>query len=197
MEKNYLIILDENGKRITSLVVGIHANTIDELIAFAQQHYSNYTYVVADDELQNQLLDSQARYINNEIVIVDEQVAESKADLIKRLKKSIDEKATNIKNQWYRFMDEYTERERAAREFKQNNYSGTPDVILTDFSNAASIDYKTAADIVLQQAEIVRSNLTKIAGLRMRKFALNEKMTEQELKDMHDDVIRELEKFKE
>ncbi|WP_265491205.1 DUF4376 domain-containing protein [Mergibacter septicus] len=68
MEKNYLIILDENGKRITSLVVGIHANTIDELIAFAQQHYSNYTYVVADDELQNQLLDQQMVYQEGKVV---------------------------------------------------------------------------------------------------------------------------------
>ncbi|AWX15594.1 hypothetical protein CEP48_05140 [Mergibacter septicus] len=68
MNKNYLIILDESGKRITSLVVGIHADTLEALIEFAKQNYSDFSYIEADETLQNQLLDTQVVYQNGKVV---------------------------------------------------------------------------------------------------------------------------------
>lgn len=39
MDNNYLFIIDDNGKRITSLVVGVHGDTVDALKAYAAKNF--------------------------------------------------------------------------------------------------------------------------------------------------------------
>ncbi|WMR96322.1 DUF4376 domain-containing protein [Mergibacter septicus] len=71
MDKKYIIILDKNGKRITSLVIGIHADTLEMLIEFAKQNYSDFSYIEADETLQNQLLDPQSVYQNGQVIVLE------------------------------------------------------------------------------------------------------------------------------
>lgn len=194
--RQYIIILDERGARVTSFVLGVHAETLEELHEYALQRYPGLTLLEADENLQNKLLDSRSRYIDGE-VIQEPPKEPNKTTLIADLKASIDNKAATVKTKWSRFLDEYKEREKEAIRFKEGNYEGTPTEILKAFADAAQLDYKTATDIVLSQAERVRGVLTEIANTRMRKFSLKDDMSIEELQNIHDSIIEHLENIKE
>ena len=53
MKKTYLFILDD-GKRIATFLLGIHAKTIEGLVAKAEAEYPGKTYLQGDDEYFNQ-----------------------------------------------------------------------------------------------------------------------------------------------
>ena len=53
MKKTYLFILDE-GKRVATFLLGIHAKTIEALIAKAEKEYPGKTYLQGDDSFFNE-----------------------------------------------------------------------------------------------------------------------------------------------
>ena len=53
MKKTYLFILDE-GKRVATFLLGIHAKTIEALIAKAEKEYPGKTYLQGDDSYFNE-----------------------------------------------------------------------------------------------------------------------------------------------
>ena len=53
MKKTYLFILDE-GKRVATFLLGIHAKTIEALIAKAEAEYPGKTYLQGDDSYFNE-----------------------------------------------------------------------------------------------------------------------------------------------
>lgn len=63
----YVFVLDENGIRQTSYVVGLHADTLEETEQLAKQTYPTSTILSGDSEMQSQFISGKA-YVNGEFV---------------------------------------------------------------------------------------------------------------------------------
>lgn len=63
----YVFVLDENGIRQTSYVVGVHADTLEETEQLAKQSYPTANIVTGDSEMQAQLTNGKA-YVNGEFI---------------------------------------------------------------------------------------------------------------------------------
>lgn len=86
----YVFVLDENGVRQTSYVVGVHADTLEKTEQLAKQSYPTANIVTGDSDMQSQLISGKA-YVNGEFI--DIPVAEyepSKAAKIAAIKKYYD-----------------------------------------------------------------------------------------------------------
>ncbi|TNG92989.1 hypothetical protein FHQ28_01545 [Pasteurellaceae bacterium USgator11] len=126
-------------------------------------------------------------------VLSDELKAAKTETMRSALIASIDNTAANISANWTRFTIEYQEREAAALVFKEHNFEGDPSVYVTSFSSAAGIDNKTAAELILQQAEGLRTLQSHLATQRMRKYELKKaELTEEELQSIHDDILHQM-----
>lgn len=88
----YVFVLNENGIRQTSYVVGIHADTLEETEQLARETYPNANIVTGDSEMQEQFTSGKA-YINGGFVDIpvtayestkSEKIAEIKAYYDKR-----------------------------------------------------------------------------------------------------------------
>ena len=87
MENQYVFILDEKGTRVTSLLVGVHAESEEACIEVAKRDYPNHTYVTGGDDMQSQFVDYKC-YIDGKFVdYVPEVIEPSKKDKIEALKK--------------------------------------------------------------------------------------------------------------
>ena len=63
----YVFVLDENGIRQTSYVVGVHADTLEETEQLAKQSYPTANIVTGDSEMQAQFTSGKC-YVNGEFV---------------------------------------------------------------------------------------------------------------------------------
>ncbi len=107
--------------------------------------------------------------------------------------KDIDEAAAEVTNHWTRFADEYKEREAAAIEFKDSGYTGDVSVYITSFADPAGMEYQAATDLILQQADDLRSLQSQLAAERMRKYELKApELTLEEITALHDDVVAKI-----
>ena len=83
MENKYIFILDEKGTRVTSLLVGVHAETEEACIEVAKRDYPNHTHVTGGDEMQSQFIDYKC-YIDGKFVemkeMLTEEIAEAEAE---------------------------------------------------------------------------------------------------------------------
>ena len=59
----YVFVLDENGIRQTSYVVGVHADTLEDVEQLAKQTYPTSTILSGDSEMQAQFTSGNA-YVN-------------------------------------------------------------------------------------------------------------------------------------
>lgn len=124
--------------------------------------------------------------------------AELKAQKLQQLITAIDDKAASIYSVWTRFEQEYTSRENAAKAFKAANYQGEVSRFIADFATKAGLDNKTAAELILIQAEGLRKLLVELANQRMRKYELKKDgLTEEEMQAIYDDIIQQMEKLAE
>ena len=80
----YVFVLDKNGIRKTSYVVGVNAHTLEETKQLATQTYSTSTIVIGDDNMLDQFLAGKA-YVNGEFVEPPPYVT-TKEDKIKTIK---------------------------------------------------------------------------------------------------------------
>lgn len=64
---NYVFVLDKNGIRETSYVVGLHAETLEETEQLAKQSYPTSTILSGDSEMQAQFTSGKC-YVNGEFV---------------------------------------------------------------------------------------------------------------------------------
>lgn len=97
MDNNYVFILDEKGARITSLLIGVHADTEEACLEMAKRDYPNHTYVTGGDDMQAQFVDYKC-YVNGEFVdYVPEVVEPSKKDKIEALKKEAEGEREKLK----------------------------------------------------------------------------------------------------
>lgn len=89
---NYVFVLDEEGIRKTSYVVGIHADTLEETEQLAKQSYPTSTILSGDSEMQAQFMSGKA-YVNG--TFIDIPVTEyepTKAERISQIRKYYDER---------------------------------------------------------------------------------------------------------
>jgi hypothetical protein len=63
----YVFVLDEHGVRQTSYVVGVHADTLEEVEQLAKRTYPTCTILSGDSEMQAQFTNGKA-YVNGEFV---------------------------------------------------------------------------------------------------------------------------------
>ena len=87
---NYVFVLNEHGVRQTSYVVGVHADTLEDVEQLAKQAYPTSTILSGDSEMQAQFTSGKA-YVNG--AFVDIPVTEyepSKAEKIADIKKYYD-----------------------------------------------------------------------------------------------------------
>lgn len=98
MENKYIFILDEKGTRITSLLVGVHAETEEECLEIAKRDYPNHTYVTGGDDMQAQFISGKV-YVNGAFTEPELEVVEpTKKDKIDSLKKEAEAERNRIKD---------------------------------------------------------------------------------------------------
>ena len=82
MNNEYIFVLDTKGLRVTSFLIGLHADTEESCMQLAQTLYPNHTYLVGTQEMQNEFVSNNKCYINgNFIDYIPEPVAPTKAIL--------------------------------------------------------------------------------------------------------------------
>ena len=87
MENQYVFILDDKGTRITSLLVGVHAESEEACLELAKKEYPDHKYVTGGDDMQSQFVDYKC-YIDGKFIdYVPEVIEPSKKDKIEALKK--------------------------------------------------------------------------------------------------------------
>ena len=97
MENRYVFILDDKGTRITSLLIGVHAETEEACLEVAKRDYPNHTYVTGGDDMQSQFVDYKC-YIDGKFVdYVPELIEPSKKDKIEALKKEAEAERDKLK----------------------------------------------------------------------------------------------------
>lgn len=83
----YVFVLDKNGVRQTSYVVGVHADTLEEVEQLAKRTYPTANIVTGDSEMQAQFTNGKA-YVNGEFVDIPVTPYEpTKAEKIADIKK--------------------------------------------------------------------------------------------------------------
>lgn len=138
------------------------------------------------------------QFKDGEWVLDEEKQKAALLILIKNLSNNIDEVASQIAKQWTRFSDEYYEREEAAKAFAKANFEGEPSVWITGFAQPAGLDNKTATQLILKQAEQLKSMLASLGALRMRKYELKApNLTQEQLQAKHDEIIEAMKKLAE
>lgn len=86
----YIFVLDKNGVRQTSCVVGVHADTLEEVEQLAKRTYPTSTILSGDSEMQAQFTNGKA-YVNGEFVDIPVTPYEpTKAEKIADIKKYYD-----------------------------------------------------------------------------------------------------------
>jgi hypothetical protein len=84
----------------------------------------------------------------------------------------IDTYVADVYAQWTRFEQEYLLREQAATAFAAQQYQGDPGIWVTAFAQAAGYDNKTAAELILGQANQLNSALMALGAQRMAKYKI-------------------------
>ena len=93
---NYVFVLNEHGVRQTSYVVGVHADTLEEIEQLAKQTYPSANIVTGDSEMQAQFTSGKA-YVNG--TFIDIPVTEyepTKAERIAQIRKYYDERFATL-----------------------------------------------------------------------------------------------------
>lgn len=93
---NYVFILNEHGVRQTSYVVGVHADTLEDVEQLAKQTYPTSTILSGDSEMQAQFTSGKA-YVNG--AFVDIPVTEyqpTKSESIAQIRKYYDERFATL-----------------------------------------------------------------------------------------------------
>lgn len=105
------------------------------------------------------------------------------------LTEAVDAKIAGIYNRWLRFEAEYVAREAAARAFKAAGYAGDPGVWVTAFSSNAGMSNTMAADLIIAQADGLRTALQALGALRMAKYGIVAANSVETAQAAHDAII--------
>ena len=90
----------------------------------------------------------------------------------RELAEQVDARIASIYGRWTRFGQEYEAREAAARAYATAGYKGECSVWVTAFAEPAGLTLRTAADLIIVQADNLRIALEALGALRMRKYEI-------------------------
>ena len=97
MNNDYIFVLNEKGLRVTTYLVGLHGNTEEDVINLAKMQYPEHTYLVGNQDMQNEFYNNKC-YRNGIFVdyvpepVVPEPVIPTKADRIAEIKAYYDKR---------------------------------------------------------------------------------------------------------
>jgi class 3 adenylate cyclase len=106
-----------------------------------------------------------------------------------RLIDEVDTTIAAIYSRWLRFEAAYVAREAAAREFKAGGYVGDPGRWVTAFADAAAMTNAAATDLVISQADGLRSALEDLDAVRMDKYRIKAAADVGSAQAAHDAII--------
>lgn len=93
MENKYIFVLDTKGVRVTSFLIGLHADTEESCMELAKMLYPNHTYLAGTQEMQNEFVANNKCYINGKFNdYVEEPKVLSKAERIAEIKAYYDKR---------------------------------------------------------------------------------------------------------
>lgn len=93
VQNSYVFVVDHKGMRKTSFVLGMHGNTIEDVIKRAKQEFPNDIVFQGDENMQRQFLNGKA-YVNGEFVSIQLTKTEIKLRKINEIKQKYNEKFT-------------------------------------------------------------------------------------------------------
>lgn len=97
MENQYVFILNEKGERITSLLIGVHADTEEQCLELAKKEYPESSYLVGGQDMQDQFISGKV-YTNGAFTEPEVEVVEpTKKDKIEALKKEAEIEREKLK----------------------------------------------------------------------------------------------------
>ena len=97
MENQYVFILNEKGERITSLLIGVHADTEEQCLELAKKEYPESSYLVGGQDMQDQFISGKV-YTNGAFTEPEVEVVEpTKKDKIEALKKEAEAERGKLK----------------------------------------------------------------------------------------------------
>ena len=98
MENQYVFILNEKGVRITSLLIGVHADTEEACLELAKKEYPESSYLVGGQDMQDQFINGKV-YTNGAFTEPEVEVVEpTKKEKIDSLKKEAEAERDRIKD---------------------------------------------------------------------------------------------------
>lgn len=93
MDTKYIFVLDTKGLRVTSFLIGLHADSEESCMELAKMLYPNHTYLAGTQEMQNEFVSNNKCYINGKFIdYVPEPVAPTKAERIAEIKAYYDKR---------------------------------------------------------------------------------------------------------
>lgn len=92
MENKYIFVLNEKGLRVTTYLVGLHGDTEESVLNFAKMQFPNHTYLVGNQDIQNEFYNSKCYINGNFIDYVPEPVVPTKAERIAEIKAYYDKR---------------------------------------------------------------------------------------------------------
>ena len=98
MENKYVFILSEKGERITSLLIGVHADTEEQCLELAKKEYPESSYLVGGQEMQDSFISGKV-YTHGAFTEPEVEVVEpTKREKIDSLKKEAEAERDRIKD---------------------------------------------------------------------------------------------------
>lgn len=92
MDTKYIFVLNEKGLRVTTYLIGLHGDTEESVLNFAKMQYPNHTYLVGNQDMQNEFYNNKC-YINGKFIdYVPEPVVPTKAERIAEIKSYYDKR---------------------------------------------------------------------------------------------------------
>lgn len=92
MDTKYIFVLNEKGLRVTTYLIGLHGDTEESVLNFAKMQYPNHTYLVGNQDMQNEFYNNKC-YINGKFIdYVPEPVVPTKAERIAEIKAYYDKR---------------------------------------------------------------------------------------------------------
>jgi len=85
---------------------------------------------------------------------------------------NVDMRVAEVTGTFTRFQMEYESREKAAMAYRDAGYNGDPTLWITAFADAAGMDYRSATDLILQQASVLRDAVMQLGAARMNKYKI-------------------------
>ena len=92
MENKYIFVLNEKGLRVTTYLVGLPGDTEESVLNFAKMQFPNHTYLVGNQDIQNEFYNSKCYINGNFIDYVPEPVVPTKAERIAEIKAYYDKR---------------------------------------------------------------------------------------------------------